>query len=140
VTRHRSHQWSTVVDRFRELGVVTPRFASLADAVARVAQSRHAARLYPVKSLHTLVLYQNDHTGPRDAQLRLDADGSDFVVRYLPSAIPDPRLALTPVHGTWTTRGIDALVLLDRAFNHLRWFAEPAPSAGAKVSERSPGR
>jgi hypothetical protein len=140
MTRHRTLQWSNVVEHFRMLGVSKPQFAPLADAVARVARSRYAAGLYAVKSTHTLILWEHDHSAPADAHLRLDGESGELVMRYVPGTIPDPQLALTPVHGAWTQRGTDVLVLLERAFHHLHWFVDDRQTAAAKPSERLAGR
>jgi hypothetical protein len=94
------------------------------DAVEQLATSPFAAGLYPVLSMHTVRLYQHDHAGPEDEEVRLDFEGGAFVVRHRTGATPDPRFTLQPTPGVWTKRGPDAIVLLERAFHHLRWFVE----------------
>ena len=140
MTRYRTHQWSNVVEQFRALAVGNSRFVPLADAVARLAESRYAAGLYPVKSMQTLILYQHERSGTADEQLHLDGVDGELVVRYMPGSTPDPRLALTPVHGTWTKRGTDGMGMLERAFHHLRWFVEYRAVSDAKATERTPAR
>lgn len=121
---YRTHTWEAVARSFARLGREVPRFAPLGAAVAEVATSRYAAGLFPVQSMHTLLLYQHDRAGPGDDQLRLDWDGEQFVVQYLAGAKRDPRFALQPQARVWTKRGPAALPLLERAFHHLRWFVE----------------
>jgi hypothetical protein len=133
MTRHSTLQWSNVMEHFRMLGVAKPQFAPLADAVTRIALSRYAAVLFPVKSANTLVLFQADHSAPDDAHLRLDGEIGELILRYVPGAKSEPQLALTPVHGAWKQRGSDVLVLLERSFHHLQWFAENRQTATTKA-------
>jgi hypothetical protein len=103
---------------------MVPGKGPMGDAVARIAESRYAAGLYPVQSMHTLLLYQHDYAGPEDEQLRLDCEDGELVVRYRAGTTPDPRFALRPPPGIWEKRGTDVIALLERAFHHLRWFVE----------------
>jgi hypothetical protein len=93
-------------------------------AVEQLATSPYAAGLYPVQSMHTVRLYQQDRVAPTDEELRLDFEDEAFVVRHRAGPTPDPRFALRPPAGVWTKRGPDAMALLERAFHHLRWFVE----------------
>ena len=124
MTRYATHSWPYVVSFFENFGRTYPEFAPLGPAVAQVAASRYAAGLYPVQSHHTLLLYQHDHAGPEDEQVRLDWEDGEFVVRYLNGRVRDPRIAIVPPKGIWTKRGPEAMPLLERAFHHLGWFVE----------------
>jgi hypothetical protein len=112
-----------VVDGFRDLADV-PALAALAGAVPQIAASRYAAGLHPVKSMHTLLLYQHDRAGPEDERLVLECQGGELVLRHEPGRLPDRTAALRVPPTPWTKRGPDALALLERAFHHLRWFVE----------------
>lgn len=121
--RYPTHSWPDVVDGFRELADV-PALAPLAEAVAQIAGSRFAAGLYPVQSMHTLLLYQHDRAGPEDERLLLDAESGELVLRYQPGRLPDRAAAVRVTEAAWTGRGTDVLPLLERALHHLRWFVE----------------
>jgi len=123
MARHATHSWRWVVDAFAELADV-PSLAPLAAAVAQIAASPYAAGLYPVKSMHTLALYQHDRAGSEDERLVLTCDGSELVLRYRPGQWPERTAALPAPEPEWEKRGSDALDLLERAFHHLRWFVE----------------
>ena len=119
-----THTWESVVDFFRQLADANPAFAPMGAAVEQLATSPYAAGLYPVQSMHTLRLYQQERAGPTDEELRLDFEDGAFVVCHRAGETPDPRFTLRAPPGVWTKRGPDAIVLLERAFHHLRWFVE----------------
>jgi hypothetical protein len=112
-----------VVDGFRHLADV-PELAPLANAVPQIAASRYAAALYPVKSMHTLLLYQDGGAGPEAERTVLECQGGELVLRYEAGRLPDGAVALCVPPTPWTKRGPDALTPLERALHHLRWFVE----------------
>jgi len=121
---YRTHSWPYVVDAFGELSAAVPSFAPLSDAVAHVAASPYAPGLFPLKSMNTLRLYQQDHYATGEEHLRLDYEDGELVLRYHSALAQDRRFALRVEPGVWTKRGPDVIALLDRAFHHLRWFVE----------------
>ena len=121
--RFPTHSWPQVVDSYRWLADV-PELALLATAVPAIAATRYAAALYPVASMHTLFLYQHDRAGPEDERLALTCEGGELVLRYHPGRLPNRIAALRVPEAPWTKRGSDAVVLLERALHHLRWFVE----------------
>lgn len=120
MTRYPTHSWPRVVAGFRDIASIGPGFAALADGVAELAASRYATGVYPVKSMHTLLLFQHDPAGREDEHLTLETDGTALVLQYHPGRLPD-RGTSEPV---WTKHGTDAVALLERALHHLRWFVE----------------
>lgn len=136
MTRYPTHSWDYVVPMFHQFAAEVPALALLGPAVARVAASRYAAGLYPVQSMHTLLLYQHDRAGNEDEQLRLDCEDGELVVRYRCGATPDPRFALVPPAGVWTKRGDDVIALLERAFHHLGWLVEYRTAAATSPETR----
>jgi hypothetical protein len=116
--------WDAVRTFFRQLSESNAAFAPMHHAVEQLARSRYAGGLHPVTSMHTLRLYQHDAYSSFDEELRLDYEDGAFVVRHRTGTTPDPRFAIAPVAGVWTTRGSDPMALIDRAFHHLRWFVE----------------
>lgn len=123
MTRYPTHSWSQVVDAFRWLADV-PELAPLARAVPAIAATRYAADLYPVASMHTPYLYQHDPAGAEDERLALSCDRGELVLQYQPGRLPDRVAALRVPEVPWTKRGTDAVMLLERALHHLRWFVE----------------
>ena len=123
MTRYPTHSWSYVVEAFRRLADV-PDLAPLATAVPAIAATRYASDLYPVKSMHTLFLYQHDPAGAEDEHLALTCEEGELVLRYQPGRLPNRVAALRVPEAPWTKRGTDAVALLERAFHHLRWFVE----------------
>ncbi|HEX8454053.1 MAG TPA: hypothetical protein VF647_18345 [Longimicrobium sp.] len=95
----------------------------MADFVERLAGSRYAAGLFPVKSMHTVRLYQQQRYSTWDDEIRVDYDSGEFVVRYLSGGVwrhLEPRAA----PGVWLKRSPDGFEALERCFHHLRWFVE----------------
>ena len=123
MTRYPTHSWSYVVDAFQRLADV-PELAPLASAVPAIAATRYAPDLYPVKSMHTLFLYQHDRAGVEDERLALSCEDGQLVLRYQPGRLPNRVAALRVPEAPWTKRGPDAVALLERALYHLRWFVE----------------
>jgi hypothetical protein len=130
MTRYPTHSWPSAVASFRDDASIGPSFAALADGVAQIAGSRYATGLYPVQSMHTLLLFQHDCANSfEDEHLALETDGTALVLQYHPGRLPDRPAALRTSEPVWTKHGTDAIALLERALHHLRWFVEYRASA-----------
>ena len=121
---HRTHTWEYVLGSLRKLAAANAYFEPMRDAMAQLAASPYAAGLYPVLSMHTVRLYQNEHYSAFDEELRLDFEDAEFVLRHRSGSTPVPQFAKSKVAGVWVKRGPQAMPLLERAFHHLRWFNE----------------
>src|SRR5579871_1232813 len=105
MTEYSTQTWPAVVAAFHELGSAALVFRPLARAVEQLAASPFAPGLYPVKSMHTLQLYQRHRYNLGDERVQLGFDDGQFVVRHLPHGTPDPDLVLAPRAGVWTKKG-----------------------------------
>jgi len=123
MTRYPTQTWPAVVAAFAGLADV-PALAPLARAVEQIAVSRYAAALFPVKSMHTLLLYQHPTAGPEDERLVLAHEDGELVLRFERGQLAAPPASLRTTVPEWETRGLDALTLLGRAADQLRWFVE----------------
>jgi hypothetical protein len=83
--------------------------------VEAVAGSRYAPGLFPVQSMHTLRLFQQDHFSFDDDQIKVNLEDGEFVVRYSSGGASAP---------AWTKRAEDGFAALERCLEHLRWFVE----------------
>jgi hypothetical protein len=130
-----AHEWPAVVAHFDSIAASDHHWVPLRDCVRRLSGLPIASGLYPIASMQTLRLFQHAAVRLYDNELRLDWVRGEFVVRYLAGtgSKRDPNFALTLPPGTWTKRGADGLVLLDRALHHLRWFVEYLPEVGGSA-------
>jgi hypothetical protein len=95
-----THTWEDALTAFRARAESNPAFAPMRDAVERLAASPYAAGLHPVLSMHTLRLYQHEHAGSEDEEVRLDYEDGAFVVRHRAGTTSDPRSALSRYLGS----------------------------------------
>ena len=108
-----AQSWDAVVASFRSLARAHAFYAPMSAAVDRLAASEHAPGLFPVRSMQSLRLFQGAQYEVSDEEVFLAWEGAEFLVRYWGG--PDRRQA-------WAKRGPDAQVLLQMAFDHVRWF------------------
>jgi hypothetical protein len=112
---YEAHSWHYVLSSFRDLAGVNPYFAPMAAFVDRLAGSAYAAGLFPVMSMHTIRLYQQQHYSMHDDEIRVDFDSGEFIVRYRSGG---------SAPGVWTKRSADGFAALERCLHHLGWFVE----------------
>jgi hypothetical protein len=90
MARYPTHDWAYVVESFRRFSATVPGCEPMGEAVAQIAESRYASGLFPVQSMHTLLLYQHDLAGPEDEQLRLDCEDGESAAAAFASASAGP--------------------------------------------------
>src|SRR6266516_4985174 len=86
-----THSWEYVVAAFDETAAANNYFAPMLAAVEQLAASPYADGLYPILSMHTVRLYQNERVTEIDEELRLDFEDGQFVVRHRSGFTGDPR-------------------------------------------------
>jgi hypothetical protein len=118
---HPAHSWASVVAFFRDCARVDPYFSPMHELAARLAESRYAAGGFPVQSMHTIRLYQQDRCSELDDAVHVSFEDGEFTVAYVPGA-SRPRRAGTPA--VWSRRGGDGFGILEGCFRHLGWFVE----------------
>lgn len=121
LAEHPAHSWPSVVQFFRGCARADPYFEPLHQLVARLADSRLAQGLFPVKAMHTIYLYQQDRWSDADDVVRVELQDGEFVVQYFPGA-SRPRGTGTPA--VWARRGTDGFAILEGCLRHLGWFVE----------------
>lgn len=100
----------------------------MAELVARVAASPHAAALHPVTAHYVRRLFAHDTFDFSDDQIQVEHDGEAFAVRYLASGPPrNPQQA--PIRSTWHRRDVDGHAALERCLDDLRWIPAVSPPA-----------
>lgn len=120
---HEAHSWQDVACSFRDLADENAYFAPMAAVVERLARSPYAAGLFPVKSMHTVRLYQQQRYFVWDDEIRVEYDSGEFVVRYFSGGgfrHLEPRAA----PGVWMKRSPDGFAAFERCLHHVRWFVE----------------
>lgn len=126
-----AHPWEWVVTSCRDAARANPYFLPLDRFATRLAASRYARGLFPVKSMHSIRLYQGDRYTNDDPMVHVLFEQGEFVVRYWPGSLR-PSRAGTPA--LWERRGPDGFGILEGCLRHLGWFIEysrPAtPSPG----------
>ena len=130
--RHRfaarpAHSWPSVVQFFRGSAGANPDFEPLHQLVARLAESRLAQGLFPVKSMHTIYLYQQDRWSDADDVVRVEFQDGEFVVQYFPG---DSRPRGTGTPAVWARRGKDGFAIVEGCVRHLGWFVEYRGAGG----------
>ena len=70
----KAHPWDSVVDFFAGFASVNPECEPMHRFVSRVASSRYAEALFPLTSMHTLVLSRTPELEPGSEILRVDFD------------------------------------------------------------------
>lgn len=125
MAQDRTHSWEWVVSSFRSAADENPVFAPLADLAERLAASPYAAGLFPVKSMHSLRIYQHDTYSASDDAIHIDFDfdAAEFVVQY--RSLRFSNSYTTPDREKrWTKRTRDGFAAVERCLHHLRWFVE----------------
>ena len=116
-----THSWPWAVQFFRDRAHDNSYFVPLHQFVVRLAESRYAPGLFPVQSMHTINLYQQDRWSDADDVVRVEFENGEFQVQYFPGA-SRPRGAGTPA--VWMRRGKDGFRILEDCLRHLGWFVE----------------
>jgi hypothetical protein len=120
-TEYPTHPWPGILDFFQDCARANPYFAPLHQFVIRLSQSRYAAGLYPVQSMHSIRLYQQDPCSDMDEMVHVVFEHGGFTVRYFPSATRPPGTG-TPAE--WSRHGSDGFAILEGCLRHLGWFVE----------------
>ena len=128
-----THTWHWVVSSFRDDAADAPFLAPMAGLAERLATSPYAAGLFPVRSMHTIRLYQQERNSvfEETIQIDFDHDAGEFVVRHFSPGggryyAGGLRIfnQYQPAPGVWMRRSRDGFAALERCFHHLRWFVE----------------
>jgi hypothetical protein len=134
----RTHSWERILEFFRGCARANPYFVPLGQFATRLAASRYAQGLFPVQSMHSVRLYQNDRVTNDDPMVHVVFDHGEFVVTYWPGALR-PSRAGTPA--VWERRGPDGFGILEGCLRHLGWFVEyrlaepPSPADPAAAQD-----
>lgn len=116
-----THSWTSVVEFFRSCEEANPYFSPLHQFAVRLAESRYAPGVFPVQSMHSVRLYQQERNTDLDPFIHVTFEQGAFTVVYHPGA-SRPRLLGTPAE--WSRRGEDGFGILEGCFRHLGWFVE----------------
>lgn len=116
-----AHSWTWVVESFHDSARSNPYFAPLHQFAARLADSRYAFGVFPVRSMHSVRLYQQERYTDLDPFVHVKLEGGAFTVVYYPGA-SRPRLLGMPAE--WSRHGEDGFGILEGCFRHLGWFVE----------------
>ena len=106
---------------FRSCEEANPYFSPLHQFAVRLAESRYAPGVFPVQSMHSVRLYQQERSTDLDPFIHVTFEQGAFTVVYHPGA-SCPRLLGTPAE--WSRRGEDGFGILEGCFRHLGWFVE----------------
>jgi len=108
-----AQSWDSVVASFRAIAGAHAFYAPMSAAVEQLAASEQARELFPVKSAQSIRLFRHEQYEVTDEEVQLSWEGAEFVVRYWGGA--DRSRA-------WMKRGPDVQILLQTAFDQVRWF------------------
>jgi hypothetical protein len=135
-TEYPTHPWSWVLQVFEDCARANPCFAPLHEFAVRLSQSRYAAGLYPVQSMHSIRLYQQDPCSDEDEMVHVVFEQGAFTVRHYPSATRPPG---TGTPAVWSRHGKDGFAILEGCLRHLGWFVEYRNAEGVLEPSASPG-
>ena len=88
----KSHPWDSVVDYFAGFASVEPECEPMHRFVSQVASSRHSQFLFPLTSMHTLILSRNPEFESNHRVLRVDFDCTQqrFYFEYVERGREEP--------------------------------------------------
>ena len=126
----KARPWDSVVDFFAGFASVNPECEPMHRFVSRVASSRYAEALFPLTSMHTLIISRTPEFQLNREVLRVDFDCTrqrfHFEYRERPFASPVERNLKRsgPAHEAWTKK-CDAAAgfsAFERFLALKRWF------------------